>query len=292
MKNVNILHIEQFRHGSSPEDFYASTLENHLLTRHNDISLPHSHDFYLAIVFTRGTGLHEIDFTTYPVKPGALFFLNPGQTHHWELSADTEGFVFFHTQVFYNLHYTQNRLGQFPFYYSVHSTPCLLLEKKEHEKIINLFKVILEEYEGNNLLNKNKIITLTDLLYIEATRLYPSGIKGAAINQNSYYTFFRKFEELVEKHYRTKKSPAAYAALMNVSPKHLNRITQAVAGKTTSDVITARVLLEAKKMLVLQQGSFAQIAFSLGYDDYAYFSRLFKLKTGETPTGFLAKYGK
>ena len=289
MKKVNVLDINQFQDHDSAEDFYANTLEDHLITRHKDIVLPHSHNFYLAILFTHGSGIHEVDFSVYDVKPGALFFLNPGQTHHWELSPDTKGYIFFHTREFYELQYTNNTLSRFPFYYSIHSNPCLYLDVEHSEKITTLFKQV---YKENHSVNKLKELLLTNLLsfiYVEATRLYKSN--NQVPGNNAYYIKFRRFEELAEQHFREEKSPAQYASMLAMTAKHLNRITQAVTGKTATDVILDRVLLEAKKEMVLQRGSLSQIADALGYNDYAYFSRLFKAKTGETPSRFLERYG-
>ena len=289
MKKVNVLDIHQFHDGDSPEDFYANTLQEHLETRHKDISVPHKHNFYLAVLFTKGTGIHEVDFTSYEVEPGALFFLNPGQTHHWCLSPDTEGYIFFHTQAFYDLHYTHNRLSRFPFYYSVHNSP--VLQVGDHKNIISLFKAIVEENTVAKLRQKEAIISLLDLVYVEASRIY-SGNDTSIDAENNYYTKYRQFEELVGRLFASEKSPSAYASMLNISAKHLNRISKSVVGKTAGDVILERVLLEAKRELVLQQNSFAQIAHSLGYEDYAYFSRLFKKKAGETPSGFINRYRK
>jgi len=291
MKKVSVLDIARFHGHDSPEDFYVNTLEDHLVTRHKDIALPHSHNFYLAILFTNGKGRHEVDFTVYDVRAGALFFLNPGQTHHWELSADTRGYIFFHTRAFYELHYTQNKLSHFPFYYSIHSLPCLYLQGNDPEKITALFSTLLNEDRGIALLKKQSILSYIDLIYVHSTRLYLDDNPETVESHNAYYTKFREFEALVESHFKTEKSPAAYASLMAMTPRHLNRITQAVTGRSAGDVIIARILLEAKKELVLQRDSFNQVAYRLGYEDYAYFSRLFKQKTGETPSGFLSRYG-
>jgi len=290
MKKVSILQMQQFQDGSSTEDFYANTLENHLITRHKDIALPHSHNFYLAILFTNGTGIHEVDFTIYDIKPGALFFLNPGQTHHWELSEDTKGFIFFHTQAFYDLHYTNNRLSHFPFFFSMHNSPCVYLNTNSFSNITTLFKEILKENEQDSDLKKEAILSLANLVYIKGTRYYMQQNIVPLENRNSYYAKFRAFEELIGEHYTLEKSPSAYAGMLNMTSKHLNRITQAVVGKTASDIIIDRIMLEAKKVLILQKDSFSEIGFSLGYDDYAYFSRLFKKKTGETPSEFLGRY--
>jgi AraC family transcriptional activator of pobA len=292
MKKVSVLNIDQFHGHNSPEDFYSNTLQHHLLTRHKDINLPHSHNFYLAILFTHGTGLHEVDFTTYQVKPGALFFLNPGQTHHWELSNDTKGYIFFHTRSFYELHYTNNKLADFPFYYSIYSKPCHYLGPDEHDIFIDLFKKIYDEDRSTKNLKRQYIISAVDMLYIESTRLYLNQNPGTTQIHNPYYFKYRQFESLVEQHFKTEKSPSVYADMMAVTARHLNRIVQAATGKSAGDVIISRILLEAKKLLVLNHENFSQIAFALGYDDYAYFSRLFKQRVGETPSAFLARYLK
>lgn len=290
MKKIAFLDISQFRTDATG-GFYANTLENHLITSHKDIFLPHSHNFYLAVLFTQGIGIHEVDFTSYAVKPGALFFLNPGQTHHWELSTDTKGYIFFHTQEFYDLYYTQHNIHQFPFFYSLHNRPCLYLNDNHTKEITPYFRLLLDENASSGIMKKQKLMAYINLVYIESTRLYLSADAVVPSSQNNaYYQKFTAMEALIEKHFRTEKSPAGYAAMLNVSLKHLSRITGSVAGKTPGEMILERVLLEAKKELVLQRHNFNEIAYSLGYEDYAYFSRLFKKKTGETPTAFLKKY--
>lgn len=291
MKKTVILNIDRFQNNINLEDFYANTMENHLVTSHKDIHLPHKHNFYLAMLFTEGSGVHEIDFLAHEVKPGSLFFLNPGQTHHWELSNDIKGYIFFHTQSFYDLYFTQSHIHQFPFFYSMHSSPVVYMDNEQNNLITVLFQKILNENKSDNLLKKHKILNLVQDVYIESTRMYVQHHDGESVKQhNSYYSKFIKFEELIEKEFIIEKSPSVYAQKLNMSSKHLNRITQAVAGKTATDVILDRVLLEAKKELILQKHNFNEIAYSLGYDDYAYFSRLFKNKTAETPSSFLSRY--
>ncbi|OIQ16939.1 MAG: hypothetical protein BM557_09340 [Flavobacterium sp. MedPE-SWcel] len=292
MKKVAVLNIDQFVKQNDIEGFYANTLEDHLITSHKDIDQPHSHNFYVAILFTHGSGIHEVDFTVYNVVPGSLFFLNPGQTHHWELSNDTAGYVFLHTHDFYDLQYTQNTINQFPFFYSMHNIPCLYLKGNIQTVITNLFNQVYDENNIDESLKKQKILSLINLVYIESTRIYIKQNPVDSKNKNTYYLKFRQLEQLIEANFITEKSPSAYAEMLNMSPKHLNRITQAITSKTATDVILERVLLEAKKELVLQQKHFNEIAYSLGYEDYAYFSRLFKKKTNETPSAFLKRYGK
>ncbi|MFP9099074.1 AraC family transcriptional regulator [Flavobacterium sp. RHBU_24] len=291
MKRISILHINQFKHDHQDEDFHVNLLETHLKTRHKDIAEPHSHNFYLAVLFTHGNGRHEIDFTTYNVQPGALFFLNPGQTHHWELSEDVKGYIFFHTRDYYEMYYTHNKLSYFPFFYSMHSNPCIYLDALQLKELTSYFGGIYSEGIKNLPLQKQAVMSFINLVYITCTRLYDSTETAAEPhNDNGYYQKFHQFEALVESHYIEHKLPVYYASQLFITPRHLNRIAQAVTGKTATDVILDRVLLEAKKEIVLRRGNFKSIAEILGYNDYAYFSRMFKLKTGETPGEFARRY--
>jgi AraC family transcriptional regulator, transcriptional activator of pobA len=73
---------------------------------------------------------------------------------------------------------------------------------------------------------------------------------------------------------------------MHVSTKHFNRITQSVLEKTTTDLITERILLEAQRMLSHSKTTVAEVADYLGYEDHSYFSRLFKKNLHMTPSKF------
>lgn len=290
MKSFTILDIQQFESKEKKKEFYTNTIENHLVTSHKNILKPHKHNFFLTVLFTHGSGIHEIDFVKYDVKPGSLFFLNPGQMHHWEFSEDIRGFIFFHTQSFYDIHYTKNRINNFPFFYSVQNSPTLYVEPIDCTYFKSLFEEIYIENQSDNLLKTNKIISIIDLIYIESTRHYIRKNELEVIPQNSYTNKFQEFEQLVEHHYKTEKSPSQYADWLNMSAKHLNRITQNMIGKTTTDIILERVFLEAKREMISRKFSFNQIADDLGYEDYAYFSRLFRKKCGETPSSFINKY--
>lgn len=290
MKNFAVLHMGQFDSGNEINGFHSNTVENHIVTAHKNIHKPHKHSFYLTVLFTHGSGTHEVDFVTYGIRPGCLFFLNPGQMHHWELSEDIKGFVFFHSQPFYDLHFATGRVTHFPFFHSIQNPPVLYLQKDEVGYFSSLFQQIYKENHLAGVFRMKKILALIELVYIESTRLYVNAESMETVKLNAYSDKFQQLEHLIETHYKSEKLPSKYAEWLYVSPKHLNRITQNMVNKTTTDIILERVFLEAKRELITQKFSFSEIAADLGYVDYAYFSRLFKKKCGETPSEFLQRY--
>lgn len=289
MGKVTVLEMSQFVNKSSSNDFYITTISNHLKVSHREISVPHKHNFFVTILFTHGSGIHEIDFIAYEVKPGSLFFLNPGQMHYWQLSAKTDGYIILHTEQFYNIQFTNNRVNEFPFFAGTQNPPYLYIDSISTAALASLFIMALQETDGNQLYFNHKLCSILDLIYIECARKY-NEVYNTQILHWPNSSKFDQLEQLIEVHFYAKKLPSQYADMLNITTKHLNRITQQAVAKTTSEVITDRVILEAKRELVLRKNGFAHIAQNLGYEDYAYFSRLFKLKTGETPSQFLARY--
>lgn len=155
-----------------------------------------------------------------------------------------------------------------------------------------LFISILNESLSNALLKKQKLVNLIDLIYIELSRLVLKGNFEDLINSKNIMMKLHKFEQLIKEKYKRQKSAIAYAETMNISVKHLNRICKETIGKTTTDFILERVILEAKRQILYSENNLTEIAWDLGYDDYSYFSKLFKQKSGMSPSQFQKMYLK
>ncbi len=287
---IPILNITQFDKEESLTDFYSNDLKNHLIKNKNIFHKPHKHDFFLCVFFSRGSGLHEVDFDSYTVKPGSVFFLMPGQTHYWKFQEQPEGYIFFHSQGFYEFQFSNKKLLRFPFYYSYKNPPYLYLTKDEMPVIKSYFEKVNSEYNQTLVFNKDKIVSLVDLIYIDLSRLYINRKTEYSSSTPTYLKTLASLEVVIEQFYKNEKSAKFYAEKLSISPKHLNRIAKTTLNKTTTDLITERVMLEAKRLIVHSDNSLSLIGQNLGYEDYAYFSRVFKLKTNKTPLEFRKEY--
>jgi AraC-like DNA-binding protein len=207
--------------------------------------------------------------------------LSPGQTHNWILSKDIDGFVFFHTKNFYD-EGSITSVKNFPFFNSIYNPPIVSVTNKN--KIKTLFSEIRSEYERNDPLKPQKLHALVTLVYIELSRSYKE--TKTPENQN-YLSKVRLLEDLIDLNFKTIKQANQYANLMAMSEKHLNRISKVCLNKTTTDLITDRIILEAKRELTHSNLTVREIADKLGYFDNSYFARLFKKKSGQTPIEFM-----
>lgn len=290
MSDIKLFKINDFRPEGKESSFYVNRISQHLMVNHSRIEKPHRHNFYAVFLFTKGTGVHEIDFQKYEVKPGSVFFLYPGQTHSWELSEDAEGFLFFHNAEYYEMNYISNTLRDFLFFESNYSDKCLYLTEDQcqfiEEKFQNIFKEsIKEEWKKSQL-----ILSYLTQIYIYLNRYLEKQQSKNIQRILHYQTIFSNFEKLLDLHFIEIKSATQYAQLLHISQKHLNRIVQYITGKTTTEVITDRVLLEAKRLLLYTDLTMNQISLNVGYSDAAYFSRLFKKHAKINPTDFRKQY--
>lgn len=290
MNIIPILHIKQFEKEIPAADIYSNVLSTHLVTNEHIIHTSHKHDFFLCVLFTKGSGIHEIDFDSYEVGPGSVFFLKPGQTHSWKFNSTPEGYIFFHTQDFYEFHFSNSKLSQFPFYFSHTNPPFLRLSVEDTNAIATRFKEINTEYYMQLPYKEQKIANLINLVYMDLARRYSTVENTREISSVAYLQALETLEKSIDIHFKEEKSASFYASQLHISPKHLNRITKNTIDKTTTEVIIERVMLEAKRLIVHTDRSLSSISEMLGYDDYAYFSKVFKMKSGMTPYDFKKKY--
>lgn len=282
MKKYPIYSIQRFNCNNVNSDFYINMFKSHLID-HSFVEEPHRHNSYVLVLFTNGSGTHDIDFDSFVIQPGSMFFLQPGQIHHWSLSDDIDGFVVFYSQEMYNLYFRQKTIDAFPFYYSLGNSPEMLLDVLEIKNMERYFYKMFEEYQGNKLMKQDKIMNILDTIHIEITRKY---VDKNVLETHSYNVKIRDFNALLESNFLTEKTPSFYASQLHITLKHLNRICNEILKKTTTQVITDRIILEAKRMLMDKKRTVNEIASALGFDDYSYFVRWFKKHTAMTPKGF------
>lgn len=277
MKNNPVYNIQNFKTPIRKNDLYINTLKNHL-KEHSFIEKPHRHNFYLLVLFTGGSGTHEIDFDGFDIKKGSLFVLQPGQIHNWNLSDDIEGYIVFYSQEMYNLHFGNHKIEQYPFYQSVRTNPEINLDKEEIDSVLPYFELMTKDKANPFIL-----LNLLDCIHIEIAQKYTAENSHTI---HSYNYKIQQFESILEEYYKTEKSPSFYASKMNITLKHLNRICKDILGKTVTELITNRIILEAKRLLTSPKKSINQIADDLGFENYSYFTKLFKKHTGSTPSEF------
>jgi AraC family transcriptional activator of pobA len=284
-KDIPVLQIESFHKLIKNEVLYVNRLSNHLLENKALISHPHKHDFYLTVFFHKGMGMHEIDFERYSIQAGSVFLMKPGQTHHWELSADCEGYIIFHTD-FLSQNQFSREINDFPFYNFRNSNPEIKLIDEKISEINDCFKRIFEEFNNELNFKFRKIYNLIDNLYIDFSRLYDFIPNSLPTGKSNYLEKLNKLESLIENNYKLEKSPNKYAEMLFISPKHLNRIVRETLNKTTSELIRERIILETKRLISHSTSSLSEISIELGFEEFSYFSRFFKKKTGKTLSEF------
>lgn len=282
MKKYPVYSVQNFSCNDIHRDFYVNTFKEHLKD-HSFVEEPHRHDSYLMVFFTKGSGQHEVDFDQFEIKKGSLFVLQPGQMHHWSLSEDIEGFVIIFSQELYNLYFGQKNINEYNFYHSILNRPEMVFEEKEIPKIQPYFDLLINESNHENKYQLDKMLNLLDCIHIEIARKYNETYSH---HTHSYNIKIDKFEMLLEQYFRQEKLPSFYAEKLNITLKHLNRICNEILKKTATEVITDRVILEIKRMLIDKQLAVNEVAFKVGYEDYSYFSRFFKKQTGMSPTEF------
>ena len=96
----------------------------------------------------------------------------------------------------------------------------------------------------------------------------------------------RAFSQLLDAHFRTKKTVRFYADQLAVTANHLNALCRQVVNQTASELIHERVITEAQRRLAHSTDSVGQVADYLGFDDPSYFTRYFKKYVGHTPESF------
>ncbi|MET4106735.1 helix-turn-helix transcriptional regulator [Hymenobacter sp. UYP22] len=281
--SLPVLTLESFPQGRTRRPWYLERLAQHV-ANFPGVSVPHAHDFYLLLYVTEGHGTHTIDLISYELKPGSVFFMTPGQVHHWQLSDDAQGYVVLFEADFYLLRYPDNRLFEYPFFDHAHA-PVLYLPAAE-TTLLPLIERMWQEHTAPAP-QQDEVFRAYLLLCLElAARQYPAAPARQVEEPRHAQQLLREFGSLLNQHFRQQREVQQYADWLHLSPNHLNALCKRHLGKTASALIQERVLIEARRLLRHTDATVAQIADQLGFEDASYFGRYFRKHTTQTPETF------
>jgi AraC-like DNA-binding protein len=234
----------------------------------------------------------KVDFNVYETEGPALFFISPNQKLSIDGVCAERGYFIFYNRDFYCIQIHDEEVAcDGLLFNNINNMPMTVVPEQEATFINHLFTQIESEFALKDSSQEEMLRTYLKQLLIKSTRLWKQQhLNGTLTDQNNDPDSFRKFTQLVEAHYKQKHTVADYADLMMVAPKTLTHKFKRMNLPQPNEVIKNRIILEAKRLLVHTDMTAKEIAYDLGYDDPAYFSRLFFIKTGESPSGFKSKY--
>jgi AraC family transcriptional activator of pobA len=249
-----------------------------------NIKFPHKHNFYEILWITKGRSKQNIDFKEYEISKDTLFFISPGQLHLFEKWENIEGFVVLFTEQFFlQIFQNKNILFELSYLDNLHENPFLKLKEED----INTIQPVIDLLCGECNSIEQSTETVQALLLILLRRIQK--LFSLQSNQKSnkhQIVIFKQFKNLVELYFAKNIPISQYASLLNISAHQLNSFVKATCGKTTTEIIKERVVLEAQQLMHFSELSVSQIADQLGFEDSSYFARYFKKHIGLSPQEF------
>ncbi|MEM7282091.1 MAG: helix-turn-helix domain-containing protein [Pseudomonadota bacterium] len=285
MKRRNIPNFrlyEEQESFDSLESLHCEPLEERN-TVHNWKIKAHRHDQLFQIFYlSQGGGEAHIDGQVHLVLAPLHFVIPPLCVHGFEFSSDSKGFVIsaFNFEV-------RDALSETTRLAPLFEQPVIsIAESKPNPFLASLITEFQSVFRANELGRVTFLRSLLRLILIELSREI-APIQLASMHENSHDEIrFVRFMELIDQHYREHLPNEFYANRLNVTPSKLTRITKTVAGQSPHELVTNKLLLEAKRYLLYTSMNLAQITAALGMKDPAYFSRFFKTRVGMTPGRF------
>lgn len=248
---------------------------------------PHVHSFYEILWFREGAGHHTVDFIDYEVKTNTIFFLAPGQIHHFDHNSYKGVSMKICSDFLKGDGCHGDSFLKFNVFYQFESTPCLHIDDATAGELDVLVSLIEKEYMlKNEFGNADMLHSLIRMFLIQA---YRHGIKNGQLRLDALkpsHQLFVRFRSLVENEYQHIHSVQDYARSLNTNVRTLNKCVNECSGMSPLAFIDGRIVLEAKRLVRYSNLRIKEVAFMLGYDDPSYFVRLFKRHTGFMPTEF------
>jgi AraC family transcriptional activator of pobA len=238
----------------------------------------HMQSDFEVILIEEGTGLHKVNQCQYRLSDSKMYCVCPGQQHQLIVMPGTKGFVISFTEDF--LMQADGEAG-----FRHHSylrreflqSPELTIEKEVAEDMQGVASLMFRERQKYSLIRAEILTRYLKIFMIyyrkELQKHTPFSVKRTS---NSLVNDF--FSEL-ENNFSEYRTVGHYAKALYVTPNYLNHLIKTKTGFSARYHIQQRILLAAKNA-VRDHSTMKEIAFHLGFNDMAHFSKFFKNVSG------------
>ena len=246
---------------------------------------------FIKVLFLKAGSSIIIDFKNHRTDTDTLFFINKSQVYRLPDNGNSEGTMLYYNRDFYCVEIHDNEVScDGILYNNVYEIPAIQLSDAESDIMQKILDEIKYETYCEDVANEEMIRILLKQIIIRATRIWKKEHKINEPSRNKELEFIRKFSQLVEVNFKNLHTVSDYASLLFITPKNLNKKITQFGKQTPNEIIKDRIILEAKRLLAHTSLTIKEIGYRLGYDDDAYFIRLFTKQTDLSPQQFRRLY--
>ena len=248
-------------------------------------------DEHIKVLFLPRQSKIQVDFQEFQISTDSLLFINP-KVIVKPIETEFGGEILLHfNRDFYCIEiHDQEVACDGILYNNVFEIPFIQLNDVQSTDIQNIIREIQSEMKDEDANTEEMLRILLKLIILKSTRIWKQQHLLSENDQQSDVQFLRKFSKLVEQHYKTHHTVADYAEMLFLTPKNLSKKIGLLSKDTPNDIIKNRIILESKRLLAHTAMTVKEIAFSLNYDDDAYFIRFFTKNTGISPLSFRKQF--
>jgi AraC-like DNA-binding protein len=252
--------------------------------RHVKQAVPASRSLTHSCLFlTEGSAVMRVGSENYSIRKGEMLFVPAGQVFAFDIHDRNKGiFCNFHDDMLLGKYGNSELLKEFEFL-KVWGKPHIALDEDTARFVLHLFERILREYTEHGLQHLNILQPYLIALFCEVNRVYQPVLSS---QQTNAVSITNRFRELVFQNIRNRHMVSDYAAMLNISPSHLNKLVRMITHKAPTKWIDEAIVQEAKVLLSQSDFPISEVAIQVGFEDQSYFTRLFKRYEGMTPTEF------
>jgi AraC family transcriptional activator of pobA len=263
---------------------HVETIEARSL-RHQWKIDPHMHQVLHQVVFILGgAGVTLLDGVQAQYRPPALILIPARTVHGFEFEPGTTGHVVsISDQLQHDLAQREPGIA------TLFARPQLLELQASEMRATDLalsVRMLAREFPVADTGHRLALNGWLQVLLGNALRFVQSQASAADPAVGQERLLLERFFALVERRFRSGQKVDAYAASMHVSPSRLRRVCLALTGQSPMQLVHARILLEAKRLLHYTDSAVHTIATELGFADAAYFTRFFSRRAGVSPRVF------